>query len=88
MELVPSGTKSGFSVSKDTVETKKVSSPGLEVVDGLLHPFLVVSDHVLVHVGVVGADVLLGAAVGHGAEPKRRVLLCGLLELRRSKTRC
>lgn len=33
------------------------------------------------HVGVVGADVLLRAAVGHGAELQRRVLLLGMLEL-------
>lgn len=62
-----------------------ILSPGLEVVDGLLHALLVVADHVLVHVGVVGADVLLRAAVGHRAEAKRRVLLRRLLELEREE---
>ena len=42
--------------------------PSLEVVNGLLHSFLVVADHELVHVGIVGADVLLRAPIGHGAE--------------------
>lgn len=64
-----------------------ISSPGLEVLDGLLHALLVVADHVLVHVGVVGADVLLRAAVGHRAEAQRRVLLCRLLELGEERKR-
>lgn len=68
-------------------------SPSLEVVDGLLHAFLVVADHVLVHVGVVGTDVLLSAAIWHGAKSEWRVLLRWLLELysediRRLKKRC
>lgn len=69
--------------------TLNVFSPSLEVVDGLLHALLVVPDHVLVHVGVVGTDVLLGAAVWHGAKPEWWVLLCRLLELhRRLGMRC
>lgn len=71
----------------DSLQTVNVFSPSLEVVDGLLHAFLVVADHVLVHVGVVGTDVLLGAAVGHGAKPKWWVLLRGLLELHRREMR-
>ena len=55
--------------------------PCLKVVDGLLHSFLVVADHVLVHVGIVGADVLLRAAVWNRAETQRWVLLCRLLKL-------
>lgn len=55
--------------------------PSLEVIDGLLHTLLVVADHVLVHVGIVGADVLLCAAVWHRAEAQRGVLLRRLLEL-------
>lgn len=61
------------------------SLPGLEVVDGLLHALLVVADHVLVHVGVVGANVLLRAAVWHRAETQRRVLLRRVLELHEKK---
>lgn len=58
-----------------------LSLPSLEVVNGLLHTLLVVADHVLVHVGIVGADVLLCAAVRHCAEAQRRVLLRRVLEL-------
>lgn len=61
--------------------------PSLEVVYGLLHSLLIVADHVLVHVGVVGADILLGAAVGHRAEAQRGVLLRWLLELREGRRR-
>lgn len=67
--------------------TLNVFSPSLEVVDGLLHAFLVVPDHVLVHVGVVGTDVLLGAAVWHGAKAEWWVLLCRLLELHSEEVR-
>lgn len=59
--------------------------PGLQVGDGVLHRLLVVLPHVLVHVRVVGADVLLRAAVGHGAELQRRVLLLGMLELAKQR---
>ena len=58
-----------------------LSLPGLEVFDGLLDPLLVVADHILVHVGIVGADVLLRAPVWHCSETQRRVLLRRLLEL-------
>lgn len=63
------------------VRSYVLSLPSLEVVDGLLHTFLVVTDHVLVHVGIVRADVFLRAAVWHRAESQRRVLLRRLLEL-------
>lgn len=55
--------------------------PRLQVDDGVLHCPLVVFAHVLVHVRVVGADVLLRAAVGHRAELEGRVLLLRVLEL-------
>lgn len=55
--------------------------PRLQVDDGVLHRPLVVFAHVLVHVRVVGADVLLRAAVGHRAELQGRVLLLRVLEL-------
>lgn len=58
-----------------------LSLPTLEVFNGLLHTLLVVADHVLVHVRVVGTDVLLCAAVWHCAKTKRRILLRRLLEL-------
>lgn len=56
-------------------------TPRLQVDDGVLHCPLVVFAHVLVHVRVVGADVLLRAAVGHRAELQGRVLLLRVLEL-------
>lgn len=66
--------------------------PSFEVVNGLLNTLLVVADHVLVHVGVVGANVLLCAAVWDRAKTQRRVLLRRLLELwqkkRKMKTSC
>lgn len=76
----PNGAKSGLLQWKDDT-SMNVFSPSLEVVNGLLHTFLVVTDHVLVHVGVVGTDVLLSAAIWHGAKTKWWVLLCRLLEL-------
>lgn len=57
------------------------SSPGLQAVQRLVHVLLVEAGHVRVHVPVVVADVALGAAVGHRAEPERRRELVGLLEL-------
>lgn len=60
---------------------RSFSLPGLEVVNGLFHTLLVVANHVLVHIGIIGADILLCAAVWHCAETQRWVLLCWLLEL-------
>ncbi len=68
-----------------SVSSPFLSLPSLEVVDGLLHTFLVVANHVLVHVGIVGANVLLCAAVGHCAKAQRRVLLRRLLELHKKR---
>lgn len=56
-------------------------SPGLEAVQGVFHPLLVVLDHVRVHLGVVAPYVALRAAVWDGAKAEGRVLLLGLLEL-------
>lgn len=64
-----------------------LSLPSLEVFNGFLYTLLVVANHILVHVGIVGADVLLGAAVWHRAETQRWVLLCRLLELHKEKKR-
>lgn len=55
--------------------------PSLEVEYGILHSFLVVFAHVLVHVWVVGADVFFCAPVGHRAKLQRWVLLLGMLKL-------
>lgn len=62
-----------------------LSLPSLEVFNGFLYTLLVVANHILVHVGIVGADVLLGAAVWHRAETQRWVLLCRLLKLHKKK---
>lgn len=56
--------------------------PHFEAGEGVLHGALVVLHHVGVHVGVVAADVPLGAAVGDRAEAEWGVLLLRLLELR------
>ena len=55
--------------------------PHFEAGEGILHGALVVLHHVGVHVGVVAADVPLGAAVGDGAEAEGGVLLLRLLKL-------
>lgn len=60
---------------------KKLSSPSLEVFNGVLDSSLVVTHHELMHVGVVATDVLFRAAVRDGTKAKGRVLLSGLLEL-------
>lgn len=57
-------------------------SPGFEIVDGIFYTSLVVSHHVLMHVGIVASYVLLRAPVRDGAEAQGRILLCGLLELK------
>lgn len=59
----------------------KGNRPGLEIVYGILHSSLVVFAHVLVHVWVVGADILFCASVGHRAKLQRRVLLLWMLKL-------
>lgn len=63
------------------LQRTEADRPRLQVDDGVLHCPLVVFAHVLVHVRVVGADVLLRAAVGHRAELQGRVLLLRVLEL-------
>lgn len=70
-----------FAVSSTPGFSVSFSLPGLKVVDGLLHALLVVANHILVHVGIVGADVLFGAAVGHRTKAQRWVLLRRLLKL-------
>lgn len=66
------------------------SLPCLQVINGLFHALLVVANHILVHVGIVGADVLLSAPVWHCAKTQWRVLLCRLLKLyeKKKKKRC
>ena len=68
-------------MKRDTHTEGLKHRPGLEIVYGVFHPSLVVLDHVLVHVRIVGADVLLRAPVGHRAKLERWVLLLGMLEL-------
>lgn len=68
-----------------SVHSLFVFLPSLEVVNGLLHTLLVVADHVLVHIRVVGTDILLCAAIWHSAKTKWWVLLRWLLELYRRK---
>lgn len=70
-----------FSTLSTTFISHFLFLPSFEVVNGLLHSLLVVTYHILVHVGIVRADVLLRAAVWHRAEAQRRVLLRRLLEL-------
>lgn len=60
---------------------EKANRPGLEVEYGVLHPFLVVFAHVLVHVWVVGADVFFCTPIGHCAKLQRWILLLGMLKL-------
>ena len=60
---------------------RKANRPSLEVENGVLHSFLVVFAHVLVHVWVVGADVFFCAPVGHCAKLQRWVLLLWMLKL-------
>ena len=55
--------------------------PCFKAVEGLLHPLLVVLDHVCVHVWVVTADVPLCAPVRHRPKPERRIMFLRLLEL-------
>lgn len=64
-----------------------LSLPSLEVVNGFLYTLLVVANHILVHVGIVGADVLLSAAIWHRAETQWWVLVCWLLKLHKKKKR-
>lgn len=78
-----------FNVLKWRLRTRKLkvmkeqeaNSPSLEVEYGVLHSFLVVFAHVLVHVWVVGADVFFCAPVGHCAKLQRWVLHLGMLKL-------
>ena len=67
--------------SSDPRGDRKKDRPSLEVVNGVLHPSLVIFDHVMVHARVVTADVLLCTSIGHRAKLQRGVLLCGVLEL-------
>lgn len=55
--------------------------PCLEAVESILHSFLVVFDHVCVHVGVVTSDVPLCTAVRDRTKTEWRVVLLRLLEL-------
>lgn len=85
LKKCPSGSGRGWKMKRGSKETKskrwRCCWPCLQVHDGVLHPPLVVFAHVLVHVWVVGADVLLRAPVGHRAELEGWVLLLGMLKL-------
>ena len=61
------------------------SLPRLQADQRILHPGLVVLDHVLVHVGVVLPDVPLRAPVGHGSKAERWGVRIRVLELRGDK---
>lgn len=59
--------------------------PGFEAVEGVLHPLLVVFDHVGVHLRIVAPNVALSAAVWDGPEAEWGVLLLRLLKLLKVK---
>lgn len=69
------------SSSLDDLSVLPLSLPCLKVLNGLLHAFLVIANHILVHAGIVGADVLLSAPVRHRTKAQWWVLLCRVLKL-------
>lgn len=56
--------------------------PRLQVSDGFFHSFLVVFDHVVVHVGVITTNVLLCAAIRDRSKLQGWVLFSRVLKLR------
>lgn len=59
--------------------------PRLQVGDCFFHSFLVVFDHVVMHVRVITADVLFCAAIRNRPKLQGWVLFCGVLKLREGK---